>query len=207
MKTLRPKLRAYLIGDSIAGTYSVGVQQALAGEIDIDLRPENGEDSRRVLARAVDWLGDRQYDLIHLNCGLHDIKWSHQSGATQVPLEEYESNLRQIVTLLRGHASVLVWARTTPVIDGQPVATKAFDRFNRDVDAYNHVADQVMADCEVAINDLHGAILETGTDDCISEDGVHMTDKGYAVLSSNVAAAVRAALADDGQANEQRGDS
>jgi acyl-CoA thioesterase-1 len=196
---------AYLIGDSIAGGYVAGVQAALAGEITIELRPENGEDSRRVLARATDWLGGRYYDLIHVNCGLHDIKRPHGSGSVQVPLEEYKANLRQIVTLLRPHAGVLVWARTTPVIDGQPVATKSFGRFNRDVDAYNHVADRVMADCGVAVNDLHLAILQAGTDACLSEDGVHMTDKGYSVLTRVVAATIRAVLASKGQELEKRG--
>jgi 4-hydroxy-tetrahydrodipicolinate synthase len=87
------------------------------------------------------------------------------------------------------------------VIDGQPVAEKDFDRFNRDVEAYNQVADRVMDAYGVAVNDLHRAIVAAGVADCVSADGVHMTDQGYAILTRHVAAAIRRAIAAD------RGDS
>ena len=189
---------AYLIGDSIAGGYAAGVQAELVGEIAIELRPENGEDSRRVLARLEAWLGERRYDAIHVNCGLHDLKRPRRSDEYQVPLVEYEANLRQIVARLCRHTGRLIWGRTTPVIDGQPVAEKDFCRFNRDVRAYNQVADRVMAAYGVAINDLHRAVVEAGVADCVSADGVHMTNQGYAILSRSVAAAIRRAMTADG---------
>jgi isoamyl acetate esterase len=188
---------AYLIGDSIAGGYAAAVQAELAGEVSVEVRPENGEDSRRVLAQLDEWLAGRSYDVIHVNCGLHDLKRAHCSGELQVPLAEYEADLWQIVARLGLHTGRLIWGRITPVIDGQPVATKSFDRFNRDVAAYNKVADWVMAGCGVAINDLHRAIIEAGVADCVSEDGVHMTDQGYAILSRRVAAAIRKAMTTD----------
>jgi lysophospholipase L1-like esterase len=184
---------AYLIGDSIAGGYAAGVQAELAGRVAVETRPENGEDSRRVLARLEAWLGARRFDVIHMNCGLHDLKRSHRSGELQVPLAEYAANLRQIVAQLRQHTDQLVWARTTPVVDGQPAAHKNFDRYNQDVAAYNEIADRVMAACGVPINDLHGAIVEVGIADCVSADGVHMTGYGYELLSRRVAAAIRRA--------------
>jgi lysophospholipase L1-like esterase len=125
--------------------------------------------------------------VIHLNCGLHDIKRSHASGELQVSIEAYERNLYQIVEMLRPYTRTLIWARTTPVIDGQPAAEKDFNRFNRDVDAYNQVADAVMKTCGVAINDLHSAVLQAGVTACLSEDGVHMTEVGNRVLSEQVA--------------------
>ena len=195
MKDHRTMPTGYLIGDSIAGGYAAGVQAELAGEVAIEVRPENGEDSRRVLARLGEWLEERRYDVIHVNCGLHDLRRLHCSGEFQVPLADYEANLRQIVTRLRQHTDRLVWGHSTPVIDGQPVAEKGFDRFNRDVAADNQVADRVMAACDVAVNDLHGAILEAGVANCVSADGVHMTDQGYAALSHQVAAAIRRAVA------------
>jgi len=185
----------YLIGDSIAAGYATGVQAELAGGIVVELRPENGEDSRHVLARLGEWLGDRHYDAIHFNCGLHDIKRPHGTGEYLVTLAEYEANLRQIVAKLRQHTNRLIWARTTPVLDGQPVVKKGFDRYNQDVVAYNRAADRVMADCSVPMNDLHQAVVAAGVTQCLSADGVHMTDWGYAVLSRRVAAAIRGVLA------------
>ncbi len=188
---------AYLIGDSIAGGYAAGVQAELAGEVSVEVRPENGEDSRRVLAQLSEWLEERSYDVIYVNCGLHDLKRPHCSGEFQVPPAEYEANLWQIVARLRRHTDRVVWGRTTPVIDGQLVATKSFDRFNRDVAVCNEVADRVMAGCGVAVNDLHQAMIEAGVADCVSADGVHMTDQGYAILSVRVASAIRRAVTTD----------
>lgn len=107
-----------------------------------------------------------------------------------MPLDQYEANLRRLVSMLREHARVVVWGRTTPVVDGV-TTRKSFDRFNRDVDAYNTAADRVMAGLYVPSNDLHGAIVNAGRDQCLSADGVHMTEAGYAVLAARVADAVR----------------
>jgi lysophospholipase L1-like esterase len=180
----------FLIGDSIAAGYTDAVQEHLAGRAGVQLRPENGEDSRNLLRRAPAWLAGERFDVIHFNCGLHDIKRAHTTGDLQVPIEEYERNLYQIVELLRPYARTLIWARITPVMDGQPVPWKGFDRFNRDVDAYNRVADAVMTGCAVALNDLHGAVVGAGIGACLSEDGVHMTEAGDRVLGEQVARVV-----------------
>jgi lysophospholipase L1-like esterase len=186
--------KVYLIGDSMAAGYAPVVERELSGEMTVVLRPDNGRDTRMVLASLDAWLKEETPDIIHFNCGLHDIKRPHASDHVQVPLEEYEENLYTLVGRLQRHTSLLVWARTTPVTDGQPHPSKSFDRLNRDVDAYNHVADGVMAKSGVAVNDLHGAIIQAGLSACLSGDGVHMTDHGNEVLGCRVAGAVREAL-------------
>jgi lysophospholipase L1-like esterase len=183
----QPLPRVFLVGDSIAAGYAEAVREHLAGRADVRLRPENGEDSRNLLRRAPAWLAGEHFDVIHFNCGLHDIKRAHATGDPQVPIEEYERNLYRIVELLRPYAHRLIWARTTPVMDGQPVPWKGFDRFNRDVDAYNQVADAVMTGSGIALNDLHGAVVGAGIEACLSEDGVHMTEAGDRVLGEQVA--------------------
>jgi lysophospholipase L1-like esterase len=183
----------YLLGDSIAAGYAPGAAAALAGQAEVVLRPDNGKDSRHLLARAPDWLGARRYAVIHVNCGLHDIKRPNDNPELAVPLDEYAANLRRLLPLLRERAEAVVWARITPVRDGA-VTRKSFTRHSRDVDDYNAAADQVMAELGVPINDLHAAILSAGIDLSLSADGVHMTEHGYQVLAEQVAAAVRRQL-------------
>jgi acyl-CoA thioesterase-1 len=195
--------RVFLLGDSITGDvggswahgYAELAAASLAGEALVSTPPENGEDSRKVLTRLEQWLGAGRYDLIHFNCGLHDIKRPHGADAIQVPIEEFAANLQEIVGRLRARAGIVIWARTTPVMDGQRVPTKPFDRFNRDVDAYNRVADRVMADLGVPSNDLHAAVLAAGIGRCLHSDGVHMTDEGNRVLAAQATAIIRRALA------------
>jgi lysophospholipase L1-like esterase len=199
--------RVWLIGDSITGGFgdSLGgyaplVAEVLAPHISVVTLPENGQDSRHLLAALPGWLKDVHYDAIHFNCGLHDIKRLHDalgrpSATTQVPLDEYEENLHQIVACLWEHASLLVWARITPVLDGQPCPEKGFDRRNADVEAFNRAADRVMAFYGIPINDLHGAILRAGATNCLSDDGVHMTGLGNQLLSIHVSAVLRETVA------------
>ncbi|MGQ9599667.1 MAG: SGNH/GDSL hydrolase family protein [Anaerolineae bacterium] len=195
MDAYRTSPVVYLIGDSIAAGYAAQVQKELGGEAVVHLRPENGRDSRNLLTRIPYWLEGRTYDVIHFNCGLHDIKRSHGDGQIAVPIDEYEHNLYQIVYLLRRYSQRLIWARITPVVDGQPHPAKSFDRFNHDVDDYNRVADRVMAACGVPVNDLHRIVMLAGVKNCLSEDGVHMTSEGNRVLGQQVARAIRSALA------------
>lgn len=194
MKEKNEWSKVFLIGDSIAAGYAEWVRELLVDTATVDLRPENGEDSRNVLSRAQHWLEGKRFDVIHFNCGLHDLKRPHGSGSIQVPLSEYEVNLGRMVAFLGQYAEILIWARTTPVFDGQPAPQKRFDRFNRDVDEYNRVADRVMTESNVLINDLHGAIIQAGMGKCISKDGVHMTEFGYQVLGTRVASVIMSAI-------------
>lgn len=189
----------FILGDSIAmqpadgcaGGYGHRVMRVFADETQVMLIPDNGEDSRNILAKLDTWLAGRQFDVIHFNCGLHDIKRSYTTHHPQVPIEEYEANLRQIVSGLKQRARMLIWARTTPVVDGQCVLTKAFDRFNADVNAYNAVADRVMREAGIAVNDLHGAVDAVGRERCLSPDGVHMTEFSTQLLADKVTQAIR----------------
>src|SRR5262245_54216479 len=123
----------YLLGDSIAAGYAPGVTALLENVAEVRLRPENGKDSRNLLSCAPIWLESARPAVLHLNCGLHDIKRPKPNPELAVPLDEYEANLRRLIPLLRAHAHAVIWARTTPVVDNV-VTRKGFIRFNQDVD-------------------------------------------------------------------------
>lgn len=175
-------------GDTDTGGYAPLVRSLLGQDYQVTTLPANGEDSRRLLAHLDDWLGIEVYDLIHFNCGLHDIKRARAGGTPQVSLTEYEANLRQLVNRLRGQSCQLIWARITPVRDGQPHPQKDFDRYNLDIDAYNAIADRVMAEADLPVDDLYATVVGTDVEQCLSWDGVHMTDLGNRVLAIKVAA-------------------
>ena len=63
-----------LIGDSIRMGYQDHVVSQLAGRAEVWAPEENGGDSRNVLAHLDQWVFVRQPDLVHVNCGLHDLK-------------------------------------------------------------------------------------------------------------------------------------
>ena len=147
----------------------------------------NGGTSTNLLSRLDEWFVRPKFDFIHLNCGLHDLARDRSASAPRVPLDRYEANLIQIIRRLRGETrSVLAWASTTPVIDQRHAVRKGFDRREEDVKAYNAVALRVAEEQGLPIDDLHRVIEQTGSEDCIGEDGVHMTGLGNDVLINAV---------------------
>ncbi|MCA9056252.1 MAG: SGNH/GDSL hydrolase family protein, partial [Planctomycetaceae bacterium] len=98
--------RVLLIGDSISMGYTLPVRELLAGSANVHRIPTNGGPTTRGIESIDAWLGDGKWDVIHFNWGLHDLKYiddagnlteTVESGKQQVPLEEYERNLDQLV--------------------------------------------------------------------------------------------------------------
>lgn len=188
------KARVLIIGDSISMAYTPHVAEQLAAEAETIHDPGNAGDSDNIVGNLNAWLGRIPADVIHFNCGLHDIKFHRDPPHIQVPLERYEENLRRIVQRLRRTGSALIWASTTPVVESRHSAVKEFGRFNRDVDAYNAAAAAIAAQARIPIDDLHAAVKTGGAETLICDDGVHMTDRGSRLLGRIVAARLRGFL-------------
>lgn len=188
-------MRITLIGDSIRGGYAPYVIDMLPGCVVIS-ENENGGDSRNLPAHVKEWFIEPAPDIIHFNCGLHDLRTRQKDGSHQVALDEYGGNLRQLVARLKTLSGVtLVWATTTPVIDERhqhrfdhmPGEKAVFDyRYNRDVDAYNKAARAIMEAEGIPIDDLHAVVVANGVERIVSGDGVHMTPEGSRILAGQV---------------------
>ena len=176
-----------LIGDSIRMGYQNHVASQLAGRAEVWAPKPNGGDSRNVLAHLDQWVLARQPDVVHVNCGLHDLKRAF--GATSaVPLDEYERNVRQMLQRLQRELNgAVVWATTTPVDENWHHQNKGFDRLEADVEAYNATARAVAVDLEVPIDDLFAVIECEGKAQLLTQDGVHFTAEGSQLLGRVVA--------------------
>lgn len=183
-----------LIGDSIRMGYEATVRAALDGVAEVWSPEANGGDSGNVLAHLDEWVAARGPELVHLNCGLHDIKKPFDTGRPQVGLDAYRRNLEEIFARIASAGARLVWATTTPVDEDRHHRTKGFDRFAADVAAYNHVARQVAADAGVPVNDLFAVAAAAGADRLLGDDGVHFTDEGSRLLGEAVAGFLRPLL-------------
>jgi acyl-CoA thioesterase-1 len=72
-----------ILGDSISIGYYPFVKKALLGKVNL-FRPtlknghfENCAGTTNGVVKISEWLGETQWDLIHFNFGLHDIKHVH----------------------------------------------------------------------------------------------------------------------------------
>jgi lysophospholipase L1-like esterase len=99
------------------------------------------------------------YDVLLLNCGLHDIKTSIE-GHKQVEPDLYEKNLKQSLSLLKQYPVTLIWVTTTPADETVHNAKcTGFKRYDRDILHYNKIADKVMREADIRIIDLYSFTL------------------------------------------------
>lgn len=181
--------RVLLIGDSVSIGYTLPTRELLKGKVNVHRPPANCSSSGYGLACLKSWLGDKKWDAIHFNFGLHDAKLPPE-GVRHAPTDVYERNLRELVMQMQATGAKLVFATTTPVPNGgnlQP--TRRFGN----VDQYNAVARKVMSENSVAINDLNAAI-SPHVEKMQRTNDVHFTDEGSAFLARHVASAIEAEL-------------
>jgi len=178
--------RVLLIGDSISMGYTLPTRAALKGKANVHRPPENCGPTTRGVQKLDKWLGKGSWDVIHFNFGLHDIKYIE--GKHQVPLEEYEKNLRRIVQRLKRTKATLLWCSTTPV-----PSTSHPPRHNEDVVAYNAAAKKIMDKNGILIDDLYAFALPR-VKKIQRPKNVHFTGKGSKVLAGHVAQCILQAL-------------
>jgi dienelactone hydrolase/lysophospholipase L1-like esterase len=181
--------RVVLIGDSIRLGYAPGVATRLEGKALVISPTENGGDSANVLAHLDEWIIRHKPDVVHLNCGLHDLKRSRTDGHHQVELDRYSENLRRIVARIRARTdAALVFADTTPILDERHARRGAdFDRTQADVRRYNTAAVAVMRELGVPVHDLHWVVEQGGPETMLGPDGTHYTPAGSDRLAEAVA--------------------
>lgn len=143
--------RVLLIGDSISQGYTPPVRKLLAGRANV--HQVGGGSTRAGLERCQEWLDGQQWDVVHFNFGLHDLKhWRDGQMDPSAPkvtdVGQYEENLAELVARLKTSGTRLVWASTTPVPEG------ANGRVAGDEIIYNAAALRVMEKNGVPVNDL-----------------------------------------------------
>jgi lysophospholipase L1-like esterase len=110
---------------------------------------------------------DGGWDVIHFNHGVWDQatldpktgqRAEPGKGVIRIPIGDYEKNLRKIVARLKQTGATLIWAHTTPILEGSPPGYAGGVM----VDKYNAVAAKVMEENGVIINDLNAECRRQG---------------------------------------------
>jgi acyl-CoA thioesterase-1 len=200
-----PRLPTVLIvGDSVSMQYTAGVRERLAGKANV-LRPEANCGSTRIALRDLEgWLGDTKWDVIHFNFGLHDLsyRWPatgqtpnaegvyatrDNGGQVNVPVAEYERNLREIVGRLRKTGARLVFATTTPV----PADLHSYVKSSEG--PYNDAARRVMRAEGILVDDLW-EFARTRIDAVHIPGNPHLSEAGARMVAAEVAQSIAGAL-------------
>ncbi|MDZ4286675.1 MAG: SGNH/GDSL hydrolase family protein [Prosthecobacter sp.] len=187
--------KVVLLGDSIREGYAPMVAELLAGRAVVATPKANGRDTGTLLKNLDEWAVKENPDVVHFNCGIHDTKRDQKTDKYNVPPEQYEANLREIVRRLRAETKAkVVFALSTPLIDERTQGywkTRSYRLYNASIMEYNVIALRVMKELNVPVNDLPAALGDAKELARLHDSGgVHFTPEGSRKLAETVVAAV-----------------
>lgn len=183
------KPRILIIGDSIAAGYTPYVKAHFKDQAIVERIPGNAQHTGTGIEKIVEWVGDKEWDIIQFNWGLWDLCYRHPdskiygnrdkiNGNITFELSDYEANLDSVVTILKGISNAkLVFVTTTYVPENEA------GRFMADAIRYNEAAIRVMKKHSVNINDIYEASIPIHKEYGVGNDDVHFTEKGNEKLS------------------------
>ncbi len=193
--------RILILGDSVSMGYTGPVREQLKGEFDVfrpmqeDGKPENCQGTTNALINMDRWIGDENWDLIHFNFGLHDLKHvDPETGKNsfspkdpqQAEPKVYRKNLMMIVERLKATGAKLIYATTTPY----PTPVDGPFRMAGEAQNYNKIATRIMEKEGIAINDLY-AFVKPQMQEIMIPKNVHFLDHGNEILGKEVARVIR----------------
>lgn len=187
--------RVLLIGDSISIAYTLEVRALLTGKANVHRPFANCGPTSLGLEHLDEWLGEKSWDLIHFNWGLHDMVHIDEHGEKIAPAlgkpradaEQFEKNLRELVRRLQATHADLIWCSITPVPPGER------ERFSGTEALYNAAAARIMAENNVSINDLH-AFASTNLEKWQRPANVHFVEEGSSALAKRVTSVIEERL-------------
>jgi len=171
--------------------YTWEVRRLLAGKANVQHPTVNCGPSGLGVELVNEWLGQKPWQVIYFNFGLHDLKYLNDVGDYVTPdkgkqvasIEQYKANLRRIVAALRRTGAKLIFATITPVPTG------AIGRVPGDEIRYNSAAKEVMQKSGVEVDDLW-SLVEPSLQTLQQPKNVHFNAEGYRVLGAEVASHV-----------------
>ncbi len=188
-----PDLPNVLIyGDSISISYTKQVRKNLKCKANVYRLFCNGGPSasfipkmtfmhKTMCDKKIEEYWDFEWDVIHFNVGLHDLKYVYKNrldkkkGKQVCSIDEYEKNLKNIISYLKKLApnAKLIFATTTPVPEGEK------GRFAGDALKYNNAALKVLKNYpEIIFNDLYSFTKPNHSKWWAASGNVHFGLKG-----------------------------
>jgi len=193
--------RVLILGDSISIGYTPFVKTMLADEADVfrpmkGAKPANCGGTDRGIKQIDRWLkiDGGNWDLIHVNFGLHDLKHVNPKtgGNSDKPNDppqsnpqDYEKQLRVILKKVKATKAKVIVCLTTPV----PPDCKPF-RATTSPAVYNEIAERIAEEHGFAVNDLF-TFADSRLKEIQLPANVHFSKTGSKALAEEVAKAIR----------------
>ena len=185
-------MKVTLIGDSIRLYSEPFVRDHLPSSFQVSSPSVNCKSSHEVAANIQDWVSGTTADLVHINCGLHDIRHDPGQHRPVSSPEQYVANLRGIFSYLSTTGVSVIWATSTPVSKILHDNIELPRWYQADLVEYNRLSVDLALGFGFHVNDLHGRLSETAVETLFLPDGVHFNKAGNTLIGELVADAIRA---------------
>ena len=169
-----------LAGDCTTTNLAPWLKKELMGRYDVWCTSDF-VDSRSLKTNLEDWILSKKPDVVIFSVGLTDT--FHTKGIINVPLGEYEDNLRCVVKTLREKSRArLLWMPTVPAVRKQK---------NAELDTYNAAADRVMKEAGIEVYDRNSALKAAGIERLVSDDKIHPNSGAYCLMTKDLCRLLR----------------
>tara|TARA_R110000850_G_scaffold159723_5_gene284050 strand:- start:908 stop:1552 length:645 start_codon:yes stop_codon:yes gene_type:complete len=184
--------KVLIIGDSISLGYTPYVVKQLEGQAEVIHNRGNAGPTQRGLDSIDQWLGDKEWEVIHFNWGLWDMYHWRYEDFDQSP-EAYEKNLETLVGRLKKTGARLIWATTTPACPEPEKKIKVL--VDPETEAkYLAAARRVMEANEIEVNDLQALMAPKRVEYGLADNDVHYSPAGSEMLAKQVTEKILSAL-------------
>src|SRR3989344_8144981 len=116
--------------------------------------------------------------------GANDAAFLPDKREFQVPLQQYERNIKNIIGISRRlHSKKIIFLTTTPVLEEILAKSgRSKERKNEYIKKYNIALKRVCSDEGIDVVDVHGAYLKNGYEGFFSPDGLHPNSAGHKLI-------------------------
>ena len=178
-----------LLGDSIRMHAQPFVADYLAG-FSVSGPTDNCQCSSTLRTNLNNWIGDNQYDVIHVNCGLHDVRYNPDCKTPVNNRHQYQDNLQAIFQNLATLNTPIIWATSTPFNETIHNRAKSSRRYLADIQSYNALSKALAKSYGFVVNDVYEMIASTELDALLIDDGLHFNETGNQIIAQQIAQAI-----------------
>jgi len=192
------KKTVFVLGDSISIHYGPFLKKMINCKYNYQQKGKN-VDALRELDKPVganagdsnmcleylrnEYKKDANYNILLMNCGLHDIRVDRITKKIQTEEWQYRENLNRISEIALKMSDRVIWITTTPVVDSiHNRRSGGFLRYSKDVIIYNSIAEKVMDDYQIPCIDMYSLTNSLGND--IYCDHVHFKEEVRALQAA-----------------------
>ncbi len=174
--------RVLLVGDSICHGYQEKVRAQLKGICYVDyVATSYAIDNRMYNDLVKSFLKGNDYQLLHINHGLHGIHMSQNC---------YKRRFAKLLSFVKKDVKVIIATSTCVYQKGNNNFDK---RWMKRVEERNAAVQELIVENDYCLDDLYEVSMQMSKD-LRNQDGTHYLDEGYEVLATAVVNSIKQIL-------------